>query len=284
VIRLLGSLSVLALAAGLVLASPRPPAQSWRADSATSGAVLGASAPRDRAPEVSLLATGQPQVTIPILEYHYIRVNPNPSDRLGFNLSVTPSDFSAQLDWLVAHGYHAVTAADVAGYFRAGQTLPAKSVVLTFDDGYEDFYTAAWPALEAHSFTAVAYIVPGFLQAGGYLTNDQVLALDRAGVEIGSHTLHHVDLTKQPPPVLQAELRGSRDYLEKLLGHPVLDFCYPSGRFSPDVVAAVSEAGYQTAVTEMPGAAHGWDDRLTWTRVRVMGGTSLDQFAAGLGG
>src|SRR5260221_3090993 len=78
---------------------------------------------------------------VPVLMYHYIRVNPDPNDKVGFNLSVTPWDFSAQLDWLAQHGYHSITLDDLGANLFYHIKLPPKPVVLTFDDGYRDFYT-----------------------------------------------------------------------------------------------------------------------------------------------
>jgi peptidoglycan/xylan/chitin deacetylase (PgdA/CDA1 family) len=226
---------------------------------------------------------GRAQVRVPILEYHYIRVNPDPRDRLGFNLSVTPSDFEAQMDWLRANGYHPIDLATLRSYFVTQKPLPARPVVLTFDDGYIDFFTTAFPTLVDHGFTAVSYVVPGFLDRPRYMTTDEVKAIDAAGIEVGAHTMHHVDLTKASPPALALEVQGSKDVLEQIVGHPVLDFCYPSGRYDNRVVAETERAGFQSATTEVPGAAHGWADRLVWTRVRVNGGEDLGQFVASLG-
>jgi peptidoglycan/xylan/chitin deacetylase (PgdA/CDA1 family) len=230
-----------------------------------------------------VIPPGRASVHVPILEYHYIRINPNPRDQLGFGLSVPPRYFRAQMDWLQARHYHPIDLADLRAYFAGQEDLPARPVVLTFDDGYEDFYAAAWPVLRAHGFKAVSYVVPGFLGRKNYMTPVQVAELDRVGVEIGSHTVHHVDLTRLDPTTLQIELQASRGYLEQLLGHPVLDFCYPSGRFNAKVEAAVAAAGYQSATTELPGTALSWPGRLAWTRVRVPGGEPLPAFQSSLG-
>jgi peptidoglycan/xylan/chitin deacetylase (PgdA/CDA1 family) len=230
-----------------------------------------------------VVPAGRAEVHVPILEYHYIRVNPDPKDRLGFNLSVTPPDFLAQMDWLKASGYHPIDLNQLRAYFEKQTPLPARAVVLTFDDGYDDFFSAAFPVLMAHGFTAVSYVVPGFLDRQRYMTTDQVKAIDSAGVEIGAHTMHHLDLTKQSAAGLTLEVQGSKSVLEQITGHPVLDFCYPSGMYNATVIAETERAGFQSATTELPGAAHQWADRLTWTRVRVNGGERLDQFVASLG-
>ena len=242
---------------------------------------LRAPAPAPGAPQ-PVIPLGRPAVRVPILMYHYVRVNPVPGDNLGFNLSVTPDDFRKQLDWLAANGYHPVDFDDLRAYFAGKQPLPAKPVVLTFDDGYKDLYTTAYPILREHNFKAVAYIVNGFLGAPNNVDYDQVREMDANGIEIGAHTVSHVDLTKTNDGELQHQVRDVKTALEALLGHPVLDFCYPAGQFNGRVVAAVQAAGYDTATTTAPGTVHSLADRLTWSRVRVSGGEQLDRFASDL--
>jgi peptidoglycan/xylan/chitin deacetylase (PgdA/CDA1 family) len=235
-------------------------------------------------PTRAVIPLGRTQIRVPILMYHYIRVVTNPSDVLGFNLSVTPANLAAQMDWLAKNGYHPVTFSDLRAYFEGQALLPAKPVVLTFDDGYLDFYKAAEPILLANGFKAVAYIVPGFWGRAAYMSRDQLVQLDRSGlVEIGSHTVDHVNLVNASAVSLNYELRASKSMLEELLGHPVVDFCYPSGRFNSIVITAVGSAGYMSAVTELPGTALAWPNRLTWPRVRVSGGETLTAFVANLG-
>lgn len=230
-----------------------------------------------------VIPLGRANVRIPILQYHYIRVNPVRNDLLGYNLSVTPSNFAAQMDWLASHGYQPVDLTDLRAYLEGRQVLPARPVVLTFDDGYEDFYTAAYPVLSAHQFKAVAYVVPGFFNRAGFMTADQIKQLDQAGIEIASHTFDHVNLTSQSAAQLTFELSASKVYLERLLGHPVPDFCYPVGSFDTRVELAVAQAGYQSATTQAPGLSHSWSTRFFWTRTRVSGGEGLAAFVSSLG-
>ncbi|MDQ6772411.1 MAG: polysaccharide deacetylase family protein [Candidatus Dormibacteraeota bacterium] len=168
-------------------------------------------------------------------------------------------------------------------YLQGRQVLPARPLILTFDDGYRDFHTTALPILRRHRFTAVAYVVPGFVGRQRYLSSEQMREIDAAGIEIGSHTVNHPDLTALPAPLLEFQLRASKSYLENLLGHPVLDFCYPSGRYNAGVAAAVQAAGYESATTVEQGSAHAWPDRYSWTRIRVVGGESLETFVTNLG-
>ena len=231
-----------------------------------------------------VIPLGASTLRLPILMYHYIRTPPSTRlDLLGYRLSVAPEVFREQMDWLAVHGYHPVNFNQVRAYFAGVEPLPSKPVVITLDDGYDDLYTAAYPILKAYGFTAVAYIVSSFVDQRPYVTRAQVVEMDRGGIQIASHTVHHPNLAGMSYGSAMNELVQSKQWLEKLVGHPVLDFAYPSGKFSPQTMLAVQAAGYNTAVTEQVSITHSLDDRYRWTRVRVGGGESLQDFVVGLG-
>lgn len=219
---------------------------------------------------------------VPILMYHYIRVNPVASDRIGFNLSITPLEFADQMHWLSAHGFHAVTMAQVRGFIRDGAPLPAKPVALTFDDGYDDAYTVARPILDQNHLTATFFVVTSFVGQPRYMTWEQVAALDQDGMEIGSHTVHHLGLPRLSAALRTFELADSRSVLEGHLGHSVLDFCYPGGEIDSATIAATGEAGYLSATTTRYGVVRRGDNPLELPRIRVYGGITLPEFAAEL--
>ncbi len=216
---------------------------------------------------------------VPILMYHYIRINPVASDRAGFILSVTPADFALQMRFLADNGFHAVTMAQVREYVLHGTPLPPKPIAITFDDGYDDAYTAARPVLEQYHLTATFFIITGFLNRPHYMTWTEVEALDREGMEIGSHTVDHKSLPHLSPLALHLEVASSRSDLETHLGHPVLDFSYPGGELNQAVVQAVSTAGYLSATTTKPGVARRGGNPLELPRLRVWGGMTMRQFA-----
>ncbi|MCX2726497.1 polysaccharide deacetylase family protein [Thermomicrobium sp. 4228-Ro] len=162
---------------------------------------------------------------------------------------------------------------------------PPKPIVLTIDDGYRDFYENAWPILRSYHFHATVFVITGFLDTPRYLTWDMVRELDRSGlVEIGGHTVHHVDLTQASAESLVQELTDCQRALSEALGHPVVSFAYPAGKFDSRVEAATAHAGYRIAVTTQPGWAKADDDWLALPRVRVRGEMSLEEFAALLTG
>src|ERR1700737_3819612 len=106
-----------------------------------------------------IVRTGTKTLTMPILMYHYVRTPPSIfSDLMGYRLSVSPEDFTAQMDWLANNRYHPVDFDDLRAYFNGSTPLPSKPVIITLDDGYRDLYTTAFPILAAHHFKPVAYI------------------------------------------------------------------------------------------------------------------------------
>jgi peptidoglycan/xylan/chitin deacetylase (PgdA/CDA1 family) len=144
-----------------------------------------------------------------------------------------------------------VTLEEVEKAWYGGGALPAKPVVLSFDDGYRPQFTFALPELRKHGW-------PGVLNLkaeGSDLYTSNVEAMIDAGWELAAHTIHHLDLTTLDAAQLKEEVAGSRAILRREYGVPVDDFCYPAGRFDDATIAAVKAAGYVGATTEIPGYA-----------------------------
>jgi peptidoglycan/xylan/chitin deacetylase (PgdA/CDA1 family) len=221
-------------------------------------------------------------VRVPILMYHYIRVASS-KDRTGYALSVSPANFALQMGYLHEHDFHPVTMRQLDQALLEHQSLPTKPIVLTFDDGYRDFYTVAAPILREYGFIATAYIPTQLINTHGYMTWTQVSELDAAGFEMGAHTEFHVDLAVMTEQRAKLEINGSKAQLEQELGHPVVDFCYPYGTYTPNVMKWVREAGFWSATTTQPGKVHVPTRMFDVTRVRVNGGVTLTDFA-GLAG
>jgi peptidoglycan/xylan/chitin deacetylase (PgdA/CDA1 family) len=187
------------------------------------------------------------------------------------------------MDWLSVNGYHPVDFNDLRAYFGGLAALPSKPLVITLDDGYSDLYTTAYPILKSFHFKAVAYIVTSFVGQSRYVTSEQVVEMDQNGIQIASHTIDHANIGGASLGSATYQLATSKAWLQHLTGHSVVDFAYPSGKFSSSAVYALQATGYDTAVTELPGTVHSRADRYTWTRIRVGGGESLSDFIYSLG-
>lgn len=205
-----------------------------------------------------------------ILMYHYIRAGVDPKkDGLGYRLSITSETLDQQLAYLQAQGYHFLTMNQLMT-----SPIPDKTVVLTFDDGYEDFYTAALPILKKYNATATAYIIAGKI-GGPYMTWDQLKEAQAAGIEIGAHTMNHYDLQKLPVDEQRYEIDQSKKVLEQQLGVPVVSFCYPSGRYNADTIKIVQQSGFTSATTTNSGGVYSLKDPFVLPRVRVAPGVDL---------
>ena len=130
---------------------------------------------------------------IPIIMFHYVRDVDKTKDPEGYDLSIDPKHFEQMLQYLSTNGYHTIHISDLLN-----GSIPDKSIILTFDDGHEDFYTTARPLLEKYDFTASEAIITGKMDGVQFMTPTQVKEISREGFEILSHTVNHVDLNAVP--------------------------------------------------------------------------------------
>ena len=230
----------------------------------------------------------QTRLQVPVFMYHHVSNKPT-HNLLDYNLTVTTTAFDAQLDWLQARGYHSINMTELFDALYFGKALPSHPMILTFDDGYEDMYTGALPALLAHHYRGVFYIITGMI-GGRYMTWSQVRSLDHYGMQIASHTIHHINIG-QPPAytTTQKELLLSKNTLQALLGKPVQFFCYPTGEpFHHDtyyeqqlVLADLLADGYVGATLDPFSYNSTIQNALTpyqLPRIRVNGGETLFSF------
>lgn len=251
------------------------------------GAALGLSggAKFSWAEQLPLVSAAAPDlapvdVQVPVLMYHYIRVNPDPADPTSVELSVAPEAFQAQVDWLADHGYHTVTLRRLLEARRDGERLPLKPVVLTFDDGYADAFTEAAATLGRAGMVGTAFVITGNVGQPGYVTADQLRLMREAGWEIALHTMTHPDLTRVSPERLTLEIEGGAQGLELLSGERPVTFAYPYGIYNRQSMAAVQAAGFLGAVTTRSAYSTVADPTPEIPRLTVHGAASLEQFAA----
>jgi peptidoglycan/xylan/chitin deacetylase (PgdA/CDA1 family) len=225
-----------------------------------------------------------PHVVVPILYYHYIRtIQPTAQNLLSFQLSIPPPLFAEQMALLHVEGAHPITLATLMAALAGTRALPSRPVVLTFDDGYADFATVVQPVLARYGFVATDFVVSGFVNRPHYMSAAQILRMDADGMVIGAHTVHHLDLAALPPAVANDEIFASKSALEALLGHPVLDFAYPYGAFTPGVAQLVQQAGFREAVTTQRGDQQTLSARYALHRTEVGGAPTLGWFAQAAG-
>lgn len=212
---------------------------------------------------------------IVVLMYHSI----NREKRVNI-LRVPHEKFAAEMKWLYDNGYHTLSLDELYAAAMGSKKVPEKSIVLTFDDGYRDNYQSAFPILKKYHFKATVFMITGEINdtKNGYLTADELKEMDANGFAVESHTVTHPDLSTLSYKRQYRELYNSKVTLEKLLGHPVLDFAYPSGEYNSKTLAAAKKIGYRFCFKENGGMAYLSDPVITFPRAFV--GENLTDFIA----
>ena len=234
---------------------------------------------------------------VPILMYHSISDNLFGKSHPYYQINTSPRVFARQMRWLRQNGYRTMDITDMWKAIVAGDDL-SKTVVITFDDGYQDFYTGAFDVMRRCGFTATIYLAtdrvkdtPVRIEGVDYLTWREVRELDSAGIRFGSHTVTHPDLRSLGPEQIDYELGYSKEVIEQKLGTAVKSFAYPFAfpeedkdfvRFLADIL---ENLGFENGVSTILGRAsissnpfylprlpvNSWDDA-AFLRAKLNGG------------
>jgi peptidoglycan/xylan/chitin deacetylase (PgdA/CDA1 family) len=216
---------------------------------------------------------------VPVLLYHAVTEHP-PAALERF--TVRPDRFAEHVACLRDSGRAGLTVPELAACLEGRAPLPARPVLVTFDDGYADFVDAA-ERLAAAGLPATLYVTTGQLGAVGMLTRRQLRSLGPT-VEVGAHSRSHPRLDELPPERLRDEVDGSRADLEDLLQRPARSFAYPHGDHDRGVRQAVIEAGFGSAAAVKNAFSHDRDDPFAIARITVTAATSAARIAALLDG
>lgn len=220
-------------------------------------------------------------VRVPILMYHYVSDPPEGADKYRVDLSVSPANFRAQLQYLADNGFTTIDLYELSLAITGKRSLPPKPVILTFDDGYLDQYTNAFPMLQEFGFTGTFFIVTEFVDAANpaYMSWEMIEEMAAAGMHMEPHSRTHADLSEQPRDVLIWQILGSQETLAAHIGYTPRFFCYPGGRYDEDTIAILEELDFWGAVVTAGGKWHGFNDRYEWKRLRMRNTTTLPEFA-----
>lgn len=230
---------------------------------------------------------------VPILMYHSIS-----DDEVAPRFRpyvVRPSSFQQQMARIRDHGY---TALSVSGLVRARASggLPERSVVITIDDGFADFYQNAVPVLLKYGLTATLYIVTGgvggrcaWLDSSGegdraVLTWDQIREISTCGIECGAHSHSHPELDVLPAEASRQEILESKAALEACLGRSVASFAYPYGKYCRRVREMVQGAGFTSACAVKHALSSDDDDSFSLARIQVPPDVPIARFEQWLQG
>ncbi|MEP6901087.1 MAG: polysaccharide deacetylase family protein [Actinomycetota bacterium] len=211
-------------------------------------------------------------VKLPILTYHSI-------DESGAVISTAPEVFRRQMNFLGETGYNVVSLDKLLNSLIDEKPFSAKTVALTFDDGFQNFYTTAFPVLEQYGFKATVFLVtdycgkyndwagnPPDLPRSKVLAWNEIKELNKYGIEFGSHTRTHPDLTQISFDRAEGEMVESKAVIEDSLGCPVTTFAYPFGKYNQPV-KKTAEKTFQAACSTNLGKVECKSDFFSLARI-----------------
>lgn len=216
-----------------------------------------------------------PSVLIPVLLYHSIA---DPTERAS-RFTISPKMFAEHMAYLDGEGHRCLTVSQLLPVLAGSQALPAKAVLVTFDDGYRDFLTDALPIMERHGIASTLYVVSGFMGEGdrpgrnrsgdAMLTWGELAEVTGRGVEVGGHTHTHPMLDTLPHAAATEEITRCKDLIESHVGATAASFAYPHGYSSAWVRTAVKRAGYTSACAVRNAMSHTADDPFAIARLML---------------
>lgn len=212
---------------------------------------------------------------IPILMYHKIR--DLSKDNPKFLTWVSPTQFKNQMEWLYQNKYTTISFDTLI----EDMEIPSKSIIITFDDGFKDNYTNAFPILKKYGFTATIFLTTDYIGRTNewdkkfnelifpMLSVKEIKEMNEYGISFGAHTCSHPDLRKLTKQEAEKEIRKSKTKIEELIGKPVTTFCYPFGLFNDETKQIVKEVGFKCACSVRIGPLRVKDDVYAIRRIPI---------------
>jgi peptidoglycan/xylan/chitin deacetylase (PgdA/CDA1 family) len=208
----------------------------------------------------------------------------------GFSACIVSSEaFDKHLSYLEQNHYTSLTVSQlVLAMANGDNTLPPRPVVLTFDDGFADFYSSALPTLQRHGFNATLYITTSFVEGTSrwlenigegdrlMLTWEQLAEINASGIECAAHTHTHPKLDMLPPSAARDEIVRSKELLEDHLSQRISSFAYPFGFYSSRVMRIVRESGFDSACAIRRKMSSLHDNTYALARLMILPDTTVD--------
>ena len=234
---------------------------------------------------------------VPILMYHSICNRPETTRSAYFKTNTSPEDFQAQMEFLHRQGYSCVSLEQALPILKGDQPKSAKLAVITFDDGYRNIFTDAFPVLRQYGFSATVFLATAFVgeRTAAFngiecLTWSDIKELRQHGLRFGSHTVNHPELYQMEWSEIESELRDSKEEIEQRLGERVTSFAYPyaypqtDNSFVERLTGLLARSGYECCVTTRVGRARMRDGVFSLKRLPVNTCDDLALFQAKLDG
>ncbi|MBV8355314.1 MAG: polysaccharide deacetylase family protein [Candidatus Eremiobacteraeota bacterium] len=214
---------------------------------------------------------------VPVLMYHAVN-DTTPRDPVGLDLTLPSAKFERQLQYLGRHRIPTLTAAELVAALEKGGT--PRGVVLTFDDGYADAATVVTPLLQRYGARATFFVNSGSVGSRNHVTWAQLREMIRAGMEIGAHGVHHVDLSTLDRAQQMHEAGICIEKIANYAGRRPVSYAYPSGAYDATTLDVMGALGLRSAWTERYGDVHDLRRRYELPRLRISRDGTPAHFAA----
>lgn len=215
---------------------------------------------------------------VPVFMYHHVN-NTIPSSALALALTLPTPSFEAQLRYLARNKIATLTAGELFDALSRGEH-PQRTVVLTFDDGYEDGATVVGPLLAKYGARATFFVNAGTIGYRGHQSWREMRALRAAGCEIGAHGMHHLDLTTLDRSEQMHEAGDCVARIQRFIGFRPVSYAYASGAYNNTTLDVMREIGIHSAWTEIVGRALDVRKPYEMPRLRITRDMTVDGFAA----
>lgn len=230
------------------------------------------------------LASDKDKVNIPILCYH----NLNPTTKGSMNM--TPQKFEAEIKWIKDNGYTIIPLKDAVAYLQGKRdSLPEKSVVVTFDDGWQSAYTYLYPIAKKYNMPITLFIYPQTISVGkNAMTWEELKKLQQTGLfDIQGHTNWHPNFKQEKKHLsadaydkfVKSQLVNSKKILEEKMGTPVTLLAWPFGIYDAYLEKQAADAGYEMAFTIDARPANRGDRPMAQPRFMIIDGQTMQTFA-----
>lgn len=218
-----------------------------------------------------------PCVNLPVIFYHHIQNMDVAKANGQQNLTVATDTFIKQMQYLKDKGYNTASTSVLTDFFDKSIPVPKNSIIITFDDGYEDFYVNVLPVIKQDGFKVVLALPTGLVGNPGYLTWDEISQGASNGIEIINHTWSHANMASGNTSVIQREITTADNQLNAQGYNKNKAFVYPYGGYSDYAMNFLKEKGYTLAFTTAPGATMCKKLRFSLPRIRI-GNTNLSAY------
>jgi peptidoglycan/xylan/chitin deacetylase (PgdA/CDA1 family) len=193
-------------------------------------------------------------LNVPVLMYHHVQPTAEAQSKGQQALSVDSGQFDLQMSYLIQNGYIAISAGQLVDALSNKSSLPNKSIVITFDDGYRNIYNYAYPVLQKYHLIANVGVITGLVEGENYLTWNQVEEMARSSlVFMSNHTWSHYSVVQNNPDKVKFEISTAKQQLQDRTGQNIDTFIYPYGAINSTAIAALQREGVRGAFSEIGG-------------------------------